>query len=74
MLSSEITNLCCLLIDDVSSVVEVFINQILVGDVDQGNEVYDGGCNEGDSPSWDELDKEVGYESGREGLYKISTG
>jgi hypothetical protein len=47
---------------------EVAINQLLVGNVDQGSEEDDAGREEGHAPHGEELDEVVGEEGSKEGL------
>jgi len=68
LLGCDITELAGLLVDDVTGVVEVVVDELLVLEVDQRSKVDDGGENKSNSPGWGELDEEVCEESGSECL------
>jgi len=63
MLGCEVAELTGLLVDDVTGIVEVVVDKFLVLEVGQRGKEDDGGEDEGNSPSWSELDEEVGEES-----------
>ena len=68
MMDGEVANLLGLLADDLAGVVQVVVDELLVGDVGERGEVDDGGEEEGQAPGWGDLDEEVGQEGGGEGL------
>lgn len=68
VLRSELTDLLRLLADDLGGVVQVGVNELLVGDVDERGEVGDGGEEESKAPGGSDLDEEVRDEGGEEGL------
>jgi len=68
VVGGEVTDLLRLLGDDLAGVVDVVVDEVLVGDVDERGEVDDSGEDEGESPGWRDLDEEVGQERSEEGL------
>jgi hypothetical protein len=68
MLSSKITNLVGLSIDEVSSMVDMFINESLVLDIDEWPEEGDGSGNKRKAPKWKPLDKPISKERTEESL------
>jgi len=66
MMSSKITDLAGLGFDDVSGMTNVFINKLLVLNVDKrAKEGYDG-SEKGEAPQWEQLDEEIGDEGAEE--------
>lgn len=72
VLGRNFTELLGLLVGDLSGVVEVSVNQLLVGDVDQRSKVDDAGGNEEQAPLGGDLDEEVADEGGEESLEIVS--
>lgn len=67
MVSSKVADLGGLLVDDITGVAKVLVNDPLVLDVDEGKEVDKRGGDQSKAPGWDNLDKKVSEESGSEG-------
>ena len=68
VMSGKITKLSGLLGDDVAGVVDMMVDELLVGDVHEGRKVH---CRDGDqteAPGRNNLDQEVGQERCAEGL------
>lgn len=64
-------------VDGIGSGLEVLIDELLVGSVDEGNEEGESGAEDGKAPVGNELDEEVGEESsnaGLEGLLALEMG
>lgn len=59
MLGGQVLDLDGLLVDDVGCVVQVVVNELLVGLVDEGSEEEDGGCDQRHAPKWNDLDQVV---------------
>lgn len=55
-------------VDGVAGSLEVLVDELLVGGVDEGNEEGEGGAENGKAPVGDELDEEVGDEGSDAGL------
>ena len=72
MMARKILDLLGLLVDNVGSLFELAIDQLLVGLVDERGEEEDGGREEGKTPEWDDLDKVVREEGTQESLGFIS--
>lgn len=72
LLSSDVADLLCLLVDEGAGVVELGVNDLAVVDVDQGHSVDDGSSEKSKSPLGHDLDKEVRDESSEEGLHDSS--
>jgi hypothetical protein len=70
VLGGDFAELLGLLVGDLGGVVEVGVNELLVGDVDQRSEVDDAGGNEKKAPLGSDLDEEVA-DDGSEGGLKI---
>lgn len=66
-------NLLSLRVDNLRGVVDMVVNKLLVGSVDQGHEEENGGANDGQTPVGDELDEIVGDEGSSEGLQCVSS-
>lgn len=62
LLLSSISNLGSLGIDGIGSSLELLVNKLLVGGVDQGGEEGDGGSDDGKNPVGEHLDQEAGDE------------
>jgi hypothetical protein len=70
VLVGEALDLSCLLASDLTALLELSINDLLVLDVDERGEVgYEGG-DQGQAPERNELDEEVGDQRSEESLYK----
>lgn len=63
MVASEVLELIGLGVGDFGGVLDVVINELLVGHVDQGTHVDAGDCDEGQAPEWNDLDEPVGEKS-----------
>ena len=68
----NLAELLGLLVGNLGGVVEVGVDQLLVGDVDQRSEVDNGSGDEEETPLRSDLDKEVGNEGGEESLWIVS--
>lgn len=68
MLTGELAHLLGLLTSDSGSLVELLVNELLVGLVDERAEEEEGDTNEGETPNWDNLDQVVGDEGSNESL------
>lgn len=55
-------------VDDVGGVLEVLVDELLVGDVDEGQGEGEGGANQGETPVRDQLGKVVADEGSNGGL------
>ena len=62
MLASDLSELVGLSINDVGRLLQVLVDKLLVGGVDQGGGEEGGGCNESKAPVRDNLDEPVGEE------------
>lgn len=72
VLGGDFAELLGLLVGNLSGVVEVGVNELLVGDVDQGSEVDNAGRDEEQAPLGSDLDEEVADEGGEESLENVS--
>lgn len=63
LLLGHAADLGCLSIDSLGSVLEVVVDQLLVGGVDERNEEGDSGGNDGKTPVWHQLDEMIRQES-----------
>lgn len=72
VLGGDFAELLGLLVGDLSGVVEVGVDELLVGDVDQGSEVDNAGRDEEQAPLGSDLDEEVANEGGEESLEIVS--
>jgi hypothetical protein len=72
VLGGDFAELLSLLVGDLSGVVEVSINELLVGNVDQRSEVDDAGGDEEQAPLGSDLDEEVADQSSEESLEDVS--
>jgi len=72
VLGGDFTELLGLLVGDLGGVVEVGVNELLVGDVDQRSEVDDAGGDEKQAPLGSDLDEEVADEGSEGGLKMVS--
>ncbi len=68
MVSCEFLDLSCLLIEDVASVAEVLIDELLVLDVDERAEVHERDAHEREAPERKPFDQPVRHERGDECL------
>ena len=68
LLVGKALDLCSLLAGDLSALLELGINSLLVLDVDEGSKVGDEGSDQSQAPERDELDEEVGDQGSEEGL------
>lgn len=68
LLLSGVADLSSLSVDDFGGVLEVLIDELLVGSVDEGNKESNGGAKDGKTPVGNKLDKEVGDEGRKTGL------
>lgn len=68
LLRGNISNLGGLRVDELGGVVELLINKLLVGGVNQRNKENDSGANNSKAPVGNELDEVVGNESSDKGL------
>lgn len=68
MLRSKILYLRSLCANNVRSVLEVAIDELLVREVDQRTEENDGGGEEAETPEWKDLDQVVSEECSYSGL------
>lgn len=59
LLLSGISNLGGLGVDGLGGGLELLINKLLVGGVDQRSEESNGGCNDGEDPVGSDLDEEA---------------
>lgn len=71
LLLSELTDLSGLGVDGIRGVLDVGVDELLVRGVDERNEEGNGGSDDSKTPVRDELDKEVGEESGSASLGDI---
>ena len=69
VLDCNILDLSSLLVDQVITLLNLMINELLVLDVDKRTEKGNGGCNQSQSPKWDELYKKVRDQGRKKGLY-----
>lgn len=58
LLLNDTLNLCGLSVDDIRSALEMLVDKLLVGGVDQGHEESDSGADHSKTPVRDELDEE----------------
>jgi hypothetical protein len=72
VLGGDLTELLGLLVGDLSGVVEVSVDELPVGDVDQRSEVDDAGGDEEQAPFGSDLDEEVADQSSEESLENVS--
>jgi hypothetical protein len=72
VLGGDFAELLSLLVGDLSGVVEVGVDELLVGDVDQRSEVDDAGGDEEQAPLGSDLDEEVADQSSEESLENVS--
>lgn len=72
VMTSELLDLISLLVDDSGEGLEVLVDELLVGLVDQGGEEEDGGGDDSKAPVWNDLDEVVGEESTEKCLLQIS--
>jgi hypothetical protein len=68
MVASELLDLLGLGVDDVGCVLDVVVDKLLVGLVDERGEEDNRGGDQGEAPEWDNLNQVVGEESANEGL------
>jgi hypothetical protein len=68
VVACELLDLLGLLVDHVGGVLEVVVDKLLVGLIDERAEEEDGCGDQGKAPEWDDLDQVVGQESSDEGL------
>lgn len=68
LLLSGISNLGGLGVDGIGSGLELLVDELLVGGVDQGGEEGNGGCDNGENPVGHHLDEEAGNEGSDAGL------
>ena len=66
VVASEVLKLIGLGVGDFGGVLNVMIDEILVGHVDQGAHVDARDCDEGQAPEWNYLDEPVGEKSSAE--------
>ena len=59
--------------ENLTGLVELLVDELLVGDVDEGHEKDDSGCEQGETPVGHNLDKVVGDESSHGGLSFVSS-
>lgn len=71
LLGSNIADLVSLGIDNLGGVVDLRIDELLVGSINQGHEEDDGGADNGKAPVGNELDQEVGDESSDASLSQV---
>ena len=57
-------------VDDVARLLQVAVDELLVGGVDERSEEDDGGGDQGEAPVRDNLDQEVGEEGTKESLLR----
>jgi hypothetical protein len=69
MLVGKTLDLRRLLAGDLSALLELSVDDLLVRDVDEGREVGDEGGDQGQAPERNKLDEEVGDEGSEEGLH-----
>ena len=69
-MAGELLDLFGLLVDDGGDIVQVGIDELLVGLVDERRDKQDGSREEAEAPEWDNLDQVVGDEGSEEGLAK----
>ena len=60
MLAGEILQLIGLAVSDLRGVIDMVIDEVLIGHVDQGTHIDARGCDEGQAPEWNHLDEPVG--------------
>jgi hypothetical protein len=72
VLGGDFAELLGLLVGDLSGVVEVSVNELLVGDVDQRSEVDDAGGDKEQAPLGSDLDEEEANKSSEESLDIVS--
>lgn len=72
MLGSNVFDLLALLADQVSSILELSIDNLLVLDVDERAKVDSNRGDQGEAPEWNELDQEIGDKGGDESLMIVS--
>lgn len=68
LLGGNVPHLGGLRVNQLGSLLKLLVNELLVADVDEGNEEDDGGSDDGKAPVRDKLDQEVGDEGRDEGL------
>ena len=68
MVAGELLDLLGLLVDDVRSILEVVVDELLICLVNERAEEEDRGGEEAEAPEWDNLDQVVGQESSDKGL------
>ena len=68
VLRGKVTDLLGLLVDDLTGIVHVLVNNLLVGDVDEWSKVNDGREKKSQTPRGRDLDEEVGDKGGQESL------
>lgn len=68
VMAGELLDLFGLLVDDMGGILDVVIDELLVGLVDEWGKEEDGGRDERHAPKWDNLDQVVRDESRKEGL------
>jgi hypothetical protein len=68
VLASKILDLCGLLVDHSASVLEVGIDELFVGDVDERGKVKNRSSDEREAPKWNNLDQPIGSKGREESL------
>lgn len=72
VVAGELLDLRGLLVDNAGGIVDVAVDEFLVGLVDERGKEEDGGGDESKAPQWDDLDQVVGGEGTEEGLVMVS--
>ena len=67
-MAGELLDLLSLLVDDAGGVIDVVINEVLIGLVDEWCQEEDRSRNEGKAPYWDDLNQIIREESTEQGL------
>lgn len=68
VLRREVLHLSSLGVDNLTGMGQLLVNDLVVGDVDEGDEVDGGHGNQRQTPEGSELDQPVAKEGGKEGL------
>lgn len=73
MLAGNGADLFGLLLSNSGSLVDLLVNELLVGLVDERCEEEDGCADQGETPEWNDLDQVVGDERGKESLESLAS-
>ena len=67
-MTCELLDLACLRVDDVGSVLDMVVNELFIGDVDQRSEVNDGNRDKRKAPERNEPNQPIRDQSRQESL------